>query len=748
MLPEQSIDGHFAHCCGRADALSLVRYMVIFAMVSMLAGCASQSASSMSDDVISVTDRCTVTVDSICDAGQVVRVLSPTEMKCCQRADTSVTSRWRIKGPNTGFPQLTSDYPLLDALYNASIAGIASAGKKRRGRSVDTSPSQAALSACLALAYIDPQLAMDRLNLYVSDNRIVEKSGTGGSWPVVADRIAWVIAAWGVYKATGDRSWLEEAYDIARNTVEDDRLVLYDSSIGLMHGELSLTDRRQWPYPEWMEPKDIYESMSLSTNALFVYAFYVLSDMAEELGVETDYYSSARRLKDAINQNLWDESHGRYAAYLYGGWLTLKSPITDNLGQAMCTLWDIADDGRDETLIQKTPLPPYGVWRTYPLVADSETDIVPVNHVTQAFWNMAAARVGNEAALRHGLGAIYRAMALDLVSGETPDLLEASANIAMVFRVLLGMEFKTRGIEFNPFVPVCFDGKLSVSGFKYRDAVINIVIEGSGDIIDKIAIDGEITDDNFFPANLKGAHRVEIKMKRSGRLSQKVTFTDRLARVPSTPIVNRGAGMDTVVNPQEGLRYTRVVNGRSAPQSTDTIYSIPDRGSFSSAAVSATAGDITGFISRPIELAPYDDTRIIECETYAKPGTRFLWGKRGRNVVELTVDNNTDISFPLFVDKAGVYYIDVLYANGNGPVDSGDKCAVRMLTVNSHLQGAIVMPQRGTGNWLETGYSNRLKVELLSGKNIIQLVYFEPATRNMSVRHNTALIDHVRVIKR
>lgn len=746
MLHRQMIRGHVARRPGGADSLPCAWCVAIIAMAAMLVGCASQSASSMSEDVISVTDRYTVTADSIIDAQRVLRVLSPTEIVCYQVADTAITSRWQIAEQNTGYPQLTSDYPLLEALYNASIARIASANDKQASNSADASPSLAAYSTCLALSYINPQLAMDRLARHVSEGRVVEKSGTGGSWPVVADRIAWVVAAWEVYKATGDRSWLGYMYEVARSTIEDDRLVLYDNTTGLMHGELSLSDRLQWPYPQWMDPKDIYESMSLSTNALFANAFYILSDAAEELGVETDYYASARRLKDAINQNFWDESQGRYAAYLYGGWMNIKSPITDNLGQALCVICDIADDGRDETLIQKLPLPPYGVWRTYPLPEEGEVE--PACSVTQAFWNLAAARVENEAALRHGLGATYRAMASDLTEGKTPDLVDASANIAMIFRVLAGMEFKERGIEFDPLVPVCFDGKLSISGFKYRDAVLDIVIEGSGDIIEQIAIDGTTREDNFFPAHLKGDHRVEIKMKRSGRLSQKVTFTDRETRVPPTPIVSRGAGMDTVVNSREDLKYARVINGRTSPLSTDTIFSAPERKTFSSAAVSATAGDVAGFISQPIESAPHDGISIIECETFAKSGSRFIEGKQGRNFVELTVDDNTDLSFPLIIDKAGVYYIDVQYANGNGPVDEGDKCAVRMLTVNGHLQGAIVMPQRGDGDWLDTGYSNRLRVELLTGKNIIQLVYFEPATRNMNVRDNTVLIDHIRVIKK
>ena len=34
--------------------------------------------------------------------------------------------------------------------------------------------------------------------------RIIQDTGTGGSWPCSSDRVIWAVAAWRVYLATGD----------------------------------------------------------------------------------------------------------------------------------------------------------------------------------------------------------------------------------------------------------------------------------------------------------------------------------------------------------------------------------------------------------------------------------------------------------------------------------------------------------------------------------------------------------------
>ncbi len=84
----------------------------------------------------------------------------------------------------------------------------------------------------------------------------------------------------------------------------------------------------------------------------------------------------------------------------------------------------------------------------------------------QSFWNLAAGRAGNEAALEHGLASIYRAGALFLTNyenfvAETGDyvgteinshrmLWSMAGNLAMVHRLFMGLSFEVDGIQFQP----------------------------------------------------------------------------------------------------------------------------------------------------------------------------------------------------------------------------------------------------------------------------------------------------------
>ncbi|MGN1238824.1 MAG: hypothetical protein ACI4UW_07850, partial [Muribaculaceae bacterium] len=159
-----------------------------------------------------------------------------------EHASGDASHSWHADAVNTDFPQFESPYMLVDALYNMAIDNIVRCqrpdGTYRAGVEWDgVWTRDVSYSIYLALAYLDPERAIASLKAKVKNDRIVQDTGTGGSWPVSTDRIVWVMAAWEIYKVTGDKEWLRYAYDVARNTIEDDRLVALDRSTGLMHGE-------------------------------------------------------------------------------------------------------------------------------------------------------------------------------------------------------------------------------------------------------------------------------------------------------------------------------------------------------------------------------------------------------------------------------------------------------------------------------------------------------------------------------
>ena len=123
-------------------------------------------------------------------------------------------------------------------------------------------------------------------------------------------------------------------------------------------------------------------------------------------------------------------------------------------------------------------------------------------------------------------------------------------------------------------------------------------------------------------------------------------------------------------------------------------------------------------------------------------------GEDAAKIVEITTKKNTALSFKVNADYEGTYFVDVRYANGSGPINTENKCAIRTLVANGEQAGALVMPQRGIDEWLSTGFSNRVAVHLNEGENTLSIEYLTPQNINMNGEVNTALIDYIRIIRK
>lgn len=679
---------------------------------------------------------------------------------------------WKIDSVDTRFPQYSSGQLLVDALYNMSIDCIVSNIRPddtyRAGAAWDgVWTRDVSYSIYLALAYLDPQRAMNSLRVKVKDGRIIQDTGTGGSWPVSSDRIVWTIAAWEIYKITGDKTWLAEAFEIIDATLKDDMLVVWNPEYKLMHGEQSYLDWREQTYPRWMQPKDIYESMCLGTNVVFAEAYDILGDMAEELGKDDSQYEKmADILKNSINNNLWIPEKGYYSEYLYGGVYPIQSQAVDNLGQALSIIFDVANDEMARSVVSKTPVLPFGTSSVYPQIPD----IKPYHNdavwpFVQSYWNLAAAEVENMVALKAGLGALYRSAALfgtfkELYVASNGDyrgtavnsdkmLWSSTGNVSMIMRVFAGMDFKTDGIEFDPVVPETLPGDKVISGFRYRDAVLTIAVHGTGTEVAEFTIDGKRCVDEFFPANLSGEHRIDITMANNRVRTQPVNFA-RQAWMPSAPVLG-WTGYDAAIeNYVKGQRYDVYSNGQLAEQVKTDGFNIGEVDSYTAVdVVPVSDAGLSGFTMRPHEYIPEGAMIMVQAESFASPGTAFIKDKKKADrFVEITKERNTRLAFDVTVSQAGTYFVDIRYANGSGPINTENKCAIRTLMVNGNRAGAIVMPQRGIDEWLSTGFSNMLTVELVEGKNSMAIEYLIPENVNMNGEVNTALLDYVRIIKK
>lgn len=677
---------------------------------------------------------------------------------------------WKITSVNAKYPTFSSGALMIDALYNMSIDNIVSNIRTdttfRAGAAWDgVWTRDVSYSIYLALSYLNPEIAMKSLKAKVKNDRIVQDTGTGGAWPVSSDRIVWTTAAWEIYKVTGDVDWLKYSYQVIKNTLIDDGYVVYDKVHNLMHGEQSYLDWREQSYPKWMQPADIYSSMTLGTNVLFANAYEIMDEMCDELNIEDNSYEQKHdRLKKTINSTFWLTNKGYYSEYLYGSPYPILSESVDNLAQSLAIIMDISSDAKSSSIIEKTPVTIYGTTSTYPMIKD----IKPYHNnaiwpFVQSFWNLAAAKVGNVTAVYNGLGALYRAAALfgthkELYVASTGDfrgtavnsdkmLWSAAGNAAMIFRLYAGMEFKPNGIEFSPFIPTFISDDIRISNFKYRKSILNITIRGSGNTIDSMYIDNQQSPDNFYPATMKGRHNILIVMKDFNNVTTDINLSP-VVEMPSTPQIKWNQNVGNINNYLTGLTYKVYLNGEMSHKVKSKYFVIrPKVEKYTTVMVNSYDSIYTSFATKPHELIPHGSLIVKELRNYAPAGTSFIKDAKAKKFVESTTSKNTDIRIPVHAVQEGTYFIDVRYANGNGPINTENKCAIRSLIVNGTFEGALVMPQRGIGEWLNTGFSNMIQVKLKAGKNLLQIKYLEPYNVNMNGIVNTALIEYIRIIK-
>lgn len=118
-------------------------------------------------------------------------------------------------------------------------------------------------------------------------------------------------------------------------------------------------------------------------------------------------------------------------------------------------------------------------------------------------------------------------------------------------------------------------------------------------------------------------------------------------------------------------------------------------------------------------------------------------GYRGEGFVELDKSTPT-INVPVDIPADGTYSIALRYANGNGPVNTENRCAIRTILIDGRDAGIVVMPHRGRGNWNDWGWTNSIKTPLSKGKHILSISFLDK-NENMNINSNHALVDEVKI---
>ncbi|MHC1775376.1 MAG: hypothetical protein AB9834_08195 [Lentimicrobium sp.] len=683
--------------------------------------------------------------------------------------DIKGPDEWKLNADLKGLPEFRSGNLLSEALYKLSLEemlndirpdGAFMAGKEWEG----VWTRDISYSIHLALAILKPGTAKQSLMRKVKNKRIIQDTGSGGSWPVSTDRVVWAVAAWEIYKVTGDREWLSESYEIIKNTWEDDRKTAFDTQSGLYYGESSFLDWREQTYPKWMEPVHIFQSVNLGTNTIHYQVCNILAEMAEILGqLEEQYREASEELSIAINKELWMEDKGYYAQYAYGNYFRILSPRSESLGEALSILWGIAGKERAEKMVASVPVTAFGIPCIYPQIPH----IKPYHNdavwpFVQAYWALASAKTGNEESVLQSIAAIYRQASLFLTNKENfvatngdfkgtainsdRQLWSVAANLAIVYKIYFGMEFKPDGLMFSPFVPASMSGVKELKGFIYRDAVLDISISGSGNSIRSFTLDG-LECQPFIPGNLIGNHKIEIFLEDNNAHSTTVNLQEVRYSLPAP--LYRLVGDSLFISSVDGQHKFNIYrNGKKWLETSDGRIQLPADSFYTEYMISVTdEAGYESFAALPVIRYLPVNVIVLEAETFAQASIHPCKGFTGPGFVELTTTENTRFAFTVPVKSGGEYLISFRYSNGSGPVNTDNKCAIRTLMVNGAETGTVVMPQRGLGEWSNWGSGNSLKVHLSPGNNEFSLELLNPQNANMNGEINTAFLDSISVIR-
>lgn len=374
------------------------------------------------------------------------------------------------------------------------------------------------------------------------------------------DRIIWTVGAWQQYLYTGDKEFLKIAYEAVCNSLSFFERTEFSNELNLFRGPACYGDGVA-AYPDiYAKPgesgiilfasrcRELCEDIGvgipiyvLSTNCLYYQAYILADKMAEQLGMPTKYREKAESMKRAVNKVFWNSEKGSYN-YIYdkfGG-----CDYQEGLGISFAILFGIADDEQRKSIYENYKTSPYGFPCVFPSFKRYNTPdglgfgrhsgtVWP--HI-QGFWADAVAQSGRtdlfdkeliiqaDNALRYyQFAEIYHPLTGEIYGGrqenggkiaewraEPYQTWSATAFLRNIYMNLIGMRFTENGIVFEPAGSNLIK-KLELKNLRYRNAVINIKLEGSGNKIKFFSMNGEQREP-FIRADETGMLDVIIKL--------------------------------------------------------------------------------------------------------------------------------------------------------------------------------------------------------------------------------------------
>lgn len=208
--------------------------------------------------------------------------------------------------------------------------------------------------------------------------------------------------------------------------------------------------------------------------------------------------------------------------------------------------------------------------------------------------------------------------------------------------------------------------------------------------------------------------------------------------VPPQPVVTMDDGETGMSwNPVEGaVEYEVFRNGVAVQKTRETAFRFSETG-YAEYQVRAWSSEGPSLLSRPMVVKSVKIS--IEAEGTSRGQTTFA-GFSGNGYLTYQTGKNPAVSWKVTVPEPGRWELRARYANGNGPINTNNRCGIRTLLVNGNPVGVIVFPQRGDGDWTNWGESSGLILDLKAGQTTFTLTE-DPWNRNMNGQVNDFLLD-------
>lgn len=656
---------------------------------------------------------------------------------------------WQLSKNIENFPVLESPNTMLVALYNMALEetllNIRTDSTFMAGALwPDTWTRDIVYSIYFSYAWLLPEVSRKTLlkQTLRKSKEALQDTGSGGSWPISTDRVVWALAAWEYYLSTGDKLWLSEAYETLRNTAIKDKHVVYNSKIQLFKGETCSMDWRTHTYPDWFTNTTISETYSSGTNALHYFMYKFLSDAAKILVKEKSEISSWENqlnlLKKSINRHFWQEKSGTYSSYLFPDYLgNLPTQKVDIMSNGLCGLTGISSAKQIQKIVENYPLYPYGGATLYPTIPNEfayhNKSIWPV---WQTSYLLLANKAGNVDAVSHIIKSMIRSSALFLTHKENMtydtgydrntalnsdrQLWSVASYLSMIYRVVFGIEMTQNGLTFKPTVPHFFIGELNLKNFKYRNSLIDIKINGTGNKVERMLVNAKVVPTDYtIHCDSEGYSLVEIFMKPAGK-PEIVNITKAGKGYCWSPAEvqckNEAEQLSWNISPD--LKYYLYGNKKITPVHNPISLSDKKNGHYS--IFSTNNLNFQSDLSKPV----LNKSNILKFEAENGHFNGSTESKNrnfsGKGYVRNFSSENNAFQITIKVPKTSDYLLSMIGANGHGP--HGTSCAIRSVFVDGKDVGTFIL--EANGNWdLWTESNHILLPKLKTGEHLVQILY-------------------------